>query len=498
MAIDQTPGVVVVPARDEIRDRYTKDYQLRVPSADVGPDTQPYVDASLVADAQAPVYANAVTIGRGTLLSTSAGDWLKQMGADVGVYPRPAVGASGFVTIVAASGGTFIQAGTELKTKVTAKRYKVTFSALYQNGDPAPVEGIDTGPSTNVTAGTVLVFTAPPPGCGPNATVLAKSDGTGLTGGRNADDDRALRALISDVRANPPASGNDAQYQQTIRVTPSLSIQQVFTYPAILGPGTIAVVFTLHPSRVGGSRAPSAAQTALAEAYVKGLMPADDSLFMAELVEFPMRVCLRVQWAPSAPTWIDASPWPAYVTNDPVRVATLPPPSANTFRLFTTTTTTNPQVGQTIGFYDPTSGVFKRIRIGAVSTVTAGKTWDITVDRTYNASDPNFLPGPGDVASPWSESLSLVSPAVLSYMDGLGPGEQVATLPDPELRQRRQPPSPTKWPSVFDNRVLTPVQAVAAVQSAVVLEPAVPYQTPVGAATVLSNLLTLGDLALFP
>lgn len=500
MALEQTPGVIEVEQRAEIRDTYLNDYSLRVPAADVGPGGQPYVDASLAADTIVPLYADAVTIGRGTNLSTSAGVWLGLIGEAAGITARPAVGASGFVTITASSGGTFIQQGTELKERVKQTRYEVSTSYLYFDGDEVPVNGVDTGPSTNQSAGTVLQFTAPPPGCGQNATVAPQSDGSGLIGGRPADDDRVLRSLISDARANPPASGNDAQYQQQIRKTPALSVQQVFTYPAIRGPGTVAYVFTLNPSRPGGVRAPNSAQIAETQAWIVGQMPGDDSVFPCFLVEIQLRVLLRVTWTTGAATWADVTPWPPYVAADPVRVAVSPSPSLSLIRLFTGTPTTDPQVGQTIGFYDNVSGTFKRVRIGAISVVTPTTTWDITPDRTNNASDPSYVPAVGDVASPWSGSLSLVSPAVISYFDGFGPGEQVSSLPDPGLRRRRQPPSAqnSKWPSVVTNKILEPVFKVSAIFSASLVEPTDPYPTPVGVAASYSNLLILGQLGIYP
>lgn len=498
MALDQTPGVVVTPQRNEIRDQFLRAYKARVPAADTGPGTQPYVDASVVADTAVALYNDAVTVGRGTNLSTSAGPWLQQIGANQGTFPRPAVGAAGFISIQTSAGGSTIAAGTEVDSKPAGLRFQVLTTNVYTTATPVPVTGIDTGPATNLPVGTAMQFPSPPPGCGQNATVTADSDGNGLTGGRLADDDGSLRQLISDDRANPPASGNDAEYQTKIRATPGLSVQQVFTYPAILGPGTIGYVFTLNPSAPGGSRAPNNAQIAATLAYVTGLEPADDSIFAATLVEQALRVCLKVTWRKGASTWTDTTPWPSYLTADPVRVNNIPTPSLTSFGLYTGTATVDPQAGQTIGFYDTTSQSFKRIRIGSVVIVTPGLTWTITPDRTFGASDATFVPAYGAVASPWSDSLNTVPGAVISYVDGLGPGEQVASLPDPGLRQRRSPDPGLRWPSVVDNGLLAPLFRVSSVQSPVVLEPTVPYATPVGTPAVLSYLFILSDLGIYP
>lgn len=499
MALDQTPGVVQTLARNEVHDNWTRDYGLRVPAADVGPGTQPDVDASLAADAVVPLYSDAVTIGRGTTLRTSAGTWLQTIGEDEGVFQRPAVGASGFIGITTSAGGSNIQLGSIVFSKVGQKRYQVAATALYTSATPVPVSGIDTGPSTNLDPGAAMQFQAPPPGCSGDATVLADSDGNGLTGGRDADDDTTYRGLISDKRANPPASGNDAEYQQTIKKTPGISVQQVHTFPAILGPGTMGYVFTLNPASPGANRVPNAAQIASTLAWVTGQMPGDDGIFACDLVEAPVTVALRIAWGAGASTWQDVSPWPAYIAGDLVLVAAAPAPTFTSFRLHTGTSTTDPQVGQTIGFWDPVSGLFKEIRIGAVSVVATGVTWDITPDRTNAASDPSYIPGVGQPASPWSDSLNSIVPAVITYFDGLGPGEMVSPLPDPGLRQRRQPTSPLRWPSLVDARIVIPVYALGSVVETVTpLAPALPYQTPVGAAGVLAYLSTLGNLALYP
>jgi uncharacterized phage protein gp47/JayE len=498
MPLDSTPGVVQTLSRQQVHDNFTRDYGNRVPAADVGPGTQPDVDASLAADTVAPLYSDAVTIGRGTTLSTSAGSWLATIGQDEGVVARPAVGATGFLSITTSAGGTNLQQGAVVLSKLAQKRYQVATGGLYTTATPVPIAGVDTGPSTNLAPGTAMQFQAPPPGCAPDCAVLADSEGNGLTGGRNADNDATLRQLISEQRANPPASGNDAEYQSTIKKTPGLSVQQVFTYPATLGPGTIAYVFTLNPAAPGQSRIPNAAQIAATLAWVTGQMPGDDGIFACPLVASPVAMGFQMVWGAGANDWEDASPWPSFIPGDPVLVAASPAPTLTSFRLTTTSTViSNPQPGQNIGFWNPVTGLFEQIQILTVSTVTAGRTWDITPDQSYGASAP-YVPIPGQAASPWSDSLNSVVPAVVSYFDGLGPGEQVLSLPDPGLRQRRQPQSPQRWTSLIDARIVVPIYALGnVVETVTPLAPKLPFQTPPGAAATLSYLATLGDLAFY-
>ncbi len=499
MALDQTPGVIVTKTRDQIRDKWTQDYKLRVPAADVGPGTQPFVDGSTAADAVSFLVNDAVVIGNGTNLETSAGAWLSGIGKSEGIFKRPAVGASGFVQVAASAGGGTILAGTEIAEPNSGLRFQCTATALYADGAAVPITGIDTGPATNFPAGPILQGTAPPPGIGPTATVLEQSDGEGLSGGREADTDEDYRLLIAQERANPPASGNDAEYQKQIQATPGIAVERAFTTPAILGPGTIGAVFTMRPSRVGASRIPNAAEIAAVEAYVVGLEPADDSLFLGTILAQPTAVALRITWAPGAQAWADVTQWPAYIAADEVRVLGTPTPTATTFRLHTDTATTTPQAGQTIGFLDATNQRFVHKRILSVSVVLADKTWDITVDTSNNASNTTYTPFAGQYASPWSPSLTSLVLPVLSYFDQLGPGEQVASFADPGTRQRRQPPSPGQFPSVINNRLIAPFVSglVSSVTDAVLLEPATPYSTTVGTPGVLSYLITLSDLAAF-
>lgn len=497
MANEELPGVLRVFTRDEIRDKYLRDNTLRDPDAQVGPGSQPYVDASTFADQMVLVGYNAVVISNGTTDANSAGTWLDQRGAGAGVPRGEATGASGFVTITASAGGTLIAEGKEIRHKASRLRFQCSVTATYLDGAQVPVIGIDTGPETNLAAGEAMEWTAPPIGCGPTAIVFEQSDGTGLTGGRDAQLDPEYRAEIQLQRANPKASGNDAAYQQAVLSTPGIGIQAAFTVPAIKGPGTTGVMFTLRPATPGAGRRPNAAQLSFVENNLKIQFPGDDGIFMCQLLAQPTTVIFGVTWSKAASGWADTTTWPPYIASDPVVVDNAVAITPTSFRLTTGTLTTTPQVGQTIAFYDGTAGRFRQKRIGAVAVVVAGLSWDITCDTTNNASDTSYTPVDGQIASPWSESLNVLVTPILLHLDGLGPGEQVPTFFDPGTRQRRQPESPAAWPHVLTNRLLTGLFGVAAVGDIVLLEPAVPHATTIGTPGVLSYLQELGDLAVF-
>jgi hypothetical protein len=106
---------------------------------------------------------------------------------------------------------------------------------------------------------------------------------------------------------------------------------------------------------------------------------------------------------------------------------------------------------------------------------------------------------PGQLVSPWSDSLNQLPTALITYMLGLGPGEQFATLPDPGVRGRREPESPSSWPSTIGNADLVgAIKATPPISDIVLRLPSqTPYPTPVGVPGVSVYLFTLGDLAVF-
>jgi hypothetical protein len=499
MAVEELPGEIVLLARDEIARRYRRDYQLRIPTSDVGPGTQPYVESWLEADQHMVLHNDARVIGNGTNLSTSRGVWLEGIGDADGVPVPGASVSSGYVTITASVGGTTILVGDELIEPNTSLRFQCIEERLYATGTQVPIASIDTGPTTNLAAGTLLQWTNQRAGCGPNCIVAENSDGSGLSGGRDAASDEEYIEVIKEKRQNPPASGNAAAYRDAVRKIAGLSIEQVWTVPAVKGPGTTAIMFTMKPSELGGSRFANSAQIALVEETLKVLFPGDDGIIMSTILAQPVEVLYEVDWASGAVGWSDYTQWPLYVAADPVRVKASPAPTATAFRLYTSSDTTNPVAGQTVGFFDLENAVFRKKRIKTVTTITPDLEWQIVVETANAASDTSFVPASGDVVSPWSDSLDTIVPPVLTTIGALGPGEQFSTFYDPGLRQKRTPESQKDFPNRLTNlNLLEGVFDVSSVGDVEILEPTLPYETTVGVPGVSSNLITLGGLGVFP
>jgi uncharacterized phage protein gp47/JayE len=500
MPLDPLPSEILALSRDEWHRRYLRSYKLRDTSADLREGTQPYIDAACTADQLAVLSANARQIGHSIPLSEVFGARLDQRLVERGLPPRfPEVGALGYVTIAASAGGTTIFSGDELTESASGIRAQCIVTALYQSGDPVPVACISTGPSTNLDAETVLAWSFPRPGCVPNCTITEQTDGTGFAGGRLSETDDEVRNRISDDMANPASAGNDAAYQRAVENSRghAVAVEKAFTYPCVIGPGTIGVAFTLRKTSPDSSRIPGATAMGQVRDYVNGLQPADDQYIEITLLAQPIDVILDVQWGTGAADWVDATPWPPRYATGNGGIVVSAAASATSFTLATDnadyTGVPSPAVGQTIGFYDAGAALFRRKRL---LSVTGTGPWVCVADPTNAASDTSYTPEVGQRASPWSESLTDLVETVRSYIDTTGPGEMRATFFDPGLRERRNPASPRSWPNTTTNRLAANILAVPAVLDSVVRE-GLGVTTAVGTPGASIYLLELGELAAF-
>lgn len=488
------------PDRDELRDQYLRDVAFYSDGAqDTGEGSQPWIDGSVLADQLVPAYLRNKTSGDNLVLTKATGTAAEDWAASKGLARRlPATGGSGYVTISASTGGTTIFEGDEIRHTPTGLRFECAVTSTYLDGQLVPVRGVDTGPATNLDPGTVLTWTSPRPGCGSAATVWEDADGDGLTGGRVEETDAEIVDRVIDAGANPPAMGNAAHYADLVRSTPGVPVQAAFVYPAILGPGTVGIAFTLKPDAAGGARIPNAAQIGAVEAWLQSQVPHDDQFFVCTLTSEPVDVAMEVEWQTGADDWLDAAPWPPYYSGtNAIKVTAVT--SATAFTLGRASASygsaQQPIAGQTIAFFDADSRSFVKKRI---ASFTGSGPWVITVEATNNVSDLSFAPAVGDRAMPWSASLELLLDPVLSYFDSLGPGEQVASFFDAGYRQRRFPAPPKSWPSSVGARLINGVQDLDAVADAELQEPTTPVACPTGTAGTESYLHQFRALAVFP
>ncbi len=502
MPLDALPSEIITKPRDIWRDDWLKWFGFRQPDADVGPDTQPYIDASCIADQLVIMSENARRIGRQIPLSEKTGDALDQFGAELdagtGELGRlPAIGAYGSVIASTGTLGSTIFADDEATYQGLI--YRVTATAMYQNGEPIPMQCKTGGPMTDRKSGDVLTWSNPRPG----SYLTVAVDTEGLTGGRDAETDDEYRQRLSNALADPAAQENDAAIRRYAEDSKShqVPVLKAFTYPGILSTGTTALCFLLKAAS-GGNRIPNSAQVAAVTAWVAGKLSADDALFGCPLVGVDCSVCLDLDWDPSVTGWANTPSWPYSPSAIGFQVYVSAATDATHFTLDIRTpgggytTVGDPVAGTVLGIWDATAQTFRR---KTVLTVGGSGPWTIVCDGTNNASDLSYTPVVGQAPSPWSDSLDDVGPVVISYFDLTGPGEQVTIPIGNGMRQARSPANlPKTWPSTVSGKVASNVNLIDSVASATLNTVCTtPTSAPVGLPGVLSYLLELTDLTVY-
>lgn len=510
---DPTP---VLPNRDDLSEDFRDAWRARASEGkppkvvDVSEGSIPYKFGEAVADVLLPLYANHDVILKSFVVKGTTGARLERLARERllpnedGSIRLPPTGGSGYMQVAKiVVGGAVIPRGTLLVHQASKTTVQVLgdLTTVYQDGDPVPIQCVTTGPATNLAQDTPLLFNSQPPGVSPGAVVLAQNDGTGnlvgLTGGRDGETDEELQDRIIEAQSEPPAAGNAAQIVQVAQRTGGVPVQRAFAISAWFGPGSISIPFVLRPD-AAPSRIPNSTQRGLVEQAVRSAFPLDYSITVPTVLGQNLVIAVGVTWLGSARTWVDLTPWPAYVAADPVHVDAAGTLSNSMLRATTSTTTANPEVGQTVALYDRSTKAFKKKRISAIDTLISGKSWDLTFTSALGASDA-FVPEDGALLCPYSPSLARLPTSVAAYCATLGPGEMFDPLPDPGARQRRWPFSPDAWPSVVTNEgLVTAVKGSGAVSDVEVLLPDVPYATTVGTPGVLVYLLQLTDFAAFP
>lgn len=492
MPIDKLDGTLTVKKRDQIRDDFTRDHLVRMPDAEIGVNTDPFIVASNVADALAPIYATSLRLADATSFLTARGALLTQHASELGRPRKDATGGIGYVIIEASSGGGLINAGTELRYKPLGTRFRVITTDTYADGDLCAVQGIDTGPQTNVAADSTLTWVSPPAGILGTCLVFENTDGSGISGGAPEESDSELIEALKELHAEPAASGNDADVIQFIQKLQGIAVQKGFCFPCVLGPGEYAIAFTMRPDVPGASRLPNAAHIAFVEAAVKAAFPGDDGIHFPTMLEHAVKPCIKVRWRTDVSSWVDTMPWPPYASSKVV-VSGAATPTVSTVRV--SNATTAPTVGKNIAFYDTVSRTFKAKRILTVTSL-GGNAYDLVFDMTGNASDPSFVPASAAIVSPLATDMDSLVESVLVYVDRQGPGEMYASFADAGRRQRRVPePTPDDWPSSISNSILDDVFDLVA--DATLMEPTTPYATTVGTPGTLVYLHRVVDIGLF-
>lgn len=457
---------IIVKTRDQWRDDYLKWIRLRNPLAKTGPGESYWLMASSTADQLAVMSANALVLSGRAGLGNMTGQQLDDYGDPIGLPRGAAGGASGWVEIQAGVSGTTIQEDDEAVNDATQLIYRAKRTATLADGDQIDVQCTETGPETNVDAGTVLTWTSPRPGCYASCTVAEQTDGSGLSGGRDRQGDDDYREALRRANSNPAALGNDAEIQRLamdsngeyVRMRygsteggHGVAVEQAFTYPAFLGPGTTGLTFTLKPQTATGQRAPNSSQLTAVLQHVDQWLSADEGVVAVPIVEDDVDVGFRVSWAQNG--WANPTPWPPYMAEGSHYIVGIVVSSSEFFlntydSVYTGGDRVAPQAGDVIAVFDADAGVFRR---KAIQSISGTGPYHAICETAANATDVSYIPSPGQRVSPWADGLDGIAQAVAEYVAATGPGQIDNNLPGDGRRKARSPlATPRAWPHYMD------------------------------------------------
>lgn len=376
----------------------------------------------------------------------------------------PAFGGSGTVAARGTAGTTW-QGSTTVPdsfavtgTDPQGNRYQVLVSGVADaDGDATlTLVAIDGGAGTNITAGTKIKWTNPPPGSDPEATV----SGDDFSGGLDAETDADFAARLAARVRHKPASGNWAHFRSIAR-NASVSVEDAFVYPCAFGAGSVLVALTQkRGSQAGpGARVPA---SGVLSAVTGALVPPGSPVIpgRVHVVVVPVQTesaDLVVQLSQpfgSDAGWADLEPFPSVNGTGAVTITSLP--SQTSFSI--TASSAGQLPGGVAGplsdvhlmVWDPETSSFERLSVLTV-TDSGGGVYAVTL-----AQAPAKNLELGDWISPDMARRDTLATGLVAYFDGLGPGE-VIDLDNDELAVRafRNPVPSEEYPQRAGQSVLT-------------------------------------------
>jgi hypothetical protein len=326
--------------------------------------------------------------------------------------------------------------------------YQVLVGGSFDNGAELTVESVDTGLGTNLDAGAVLRWTAPPEFVQPTAVVGAG----GLTGGIDQESEEGLRGRLLDRLRHPPNGTNWAALNLATENS-TTAVQKAFCYPACNGPSTVHLAAVGAPTATNKGRAVNATimSTKVAPAGI-GAVPEYAECVVTTVQNFPVNVSFGLS-LPSAKTavpagpgggWLDANPFPVYATLGFVDVL-----DVVTSTNFQVNSDIAPVIGGTVCWLSSVDWI---LRTGKIVSFGGTGPYFITIDTPFVDSAGTLI-AVGEYVFPGAEQMATYIKAILDAFATLGPGEKidaVGLLP----RAKRRPLAVESWPSSLTSKFL--------------------------------------------
>lgn len=447
-----TLETLTLKTQEQVRDDYLRTYRNAlikrgISNPDVSQGTEIFQKATALAQ-QIWVATNGVPAAANAQMPDSAlGDDLVRVAAIYKLSPRPAGPSSGPLVLSATINTPIaIPQGAQLLDP-SGLSYQVTVAGNYTNGDtvfPIPISSVDSGADTNLPAGTVMRWVAPPPFVNPTAVVGAG----GLTGGVDAEDIEGLRARLLQKLQSPP---NGVNWPTTVQAAEdsSTQVQKAFAYPACNGPSTTHLAVVRAPTPTNKNR--DVDSLVLSNEIVPAVIASFPEF--AEVVvttvqnyevdvTFGLSLPASTKASPAGPGggWLDGNPFPVPDydgTNDFCAVT-----SVGSSTLIRVPSEVPPTIGGQVCWLSRDDWEFRSAKIVSFTEPGPGL-YQISLDTPFISSNGVSV-AVGDYIFPHAENMDTYISAILTGFASLGPYEKtnsVSLLP----RAYRRPIAATSW-----------------------------------------------------
>lgn len=247
------------PPYGTIRDRVIATVETKLPGADARlPKSDLEVNSHVVSEAASGLYDFGLRIADQILPDTADDDQLAVIAADWGIYPLPAVAATGMVTVtLIGAPGAVIPAGTRLQC--LGQDYATDSDVTVIDATAqAAVTAVVAGAAGNQVAGLSISLVSPVDGIQTRAV-------TGdITGGLDVEDSESLLARLLLRMRRPPQGGCKNDYEDWARQV--AGVTRAWPYGKTPAPGMVTVL-VVRDGNAGGP-IPSAGEVADVQDYM--------------------------------------------------------------------------------------------------------------------------------------------------------------------------------------------------------------------------------------
>ena len=261
------------PSLSDLRSLVSADVSAALPGADA---LLRFSNLAVLAAAMAGLahghYGYLDWISLQAVPATATDEYLEGWAALKGVTRKPsaaAVGQATFATIA----GTMMPAGTSV-TRSDGALYATTADVTATGATiTVPLQAVAPGVAGNADPGTTMLLT----------TGIANINSTGslagpAAGGADIEDDDSLRSRMLAAYASPPQGGNAADFVQWALAVPGVT--RAWVAPAVMGPGTISVLFMMDDAEHAHGGFPQGAN-GVAAAETRDIAATGDQLAVA-------------------------------------------------------------------------------------------------------------------------------------------------------------------------------------------------------------------------